>query len=40
MRHDHERDGGVEASLEVVSGVDVCAEQDFEACVLDTVQYI
>ena len=31
----HERDGGVETSLEVVSGVDVGAEQDFEACVLE-----
>ena len=31
----HERDGGVETSLEVVSGVDVGAEQDFEACVVE-----
>ena len=31
----HERDGGAEASLEVVSGVDVGVEQDFEACVLE-----
>ena len=31
----HERDGGVETSLEVVSGVDEGAEQDFEACVLE-----